>query len=362
MFSKVTTTDRALAIQRLTALWALNECGLGGVLHALQSPFTGLLVGSIAMICIAMICAFAEHKWSTVMTSLLVVLIIKALVSPHSTPTAYIAVSFQAVTGALIFRYLPGLLFPSIFFVTLGLLESAFQRLLTMTILYGNTLWEAIDIWGKWVSEKWNVIIPVSSSKLIIGIYLGIHFFAGILIGIFIYKIIMAVRSNWGESKFQLILNDEDRIDFSKSGKRKNKWKRYVLFLVLMILILLAYTINSEQSDIGKGIISIVRSVAILSLWFLFLGPLFISWLKRFLNKKHQQLSEQVKHTMDIFPQLIWILQKSWKSSQQLHGLQRWKSFILHSILYILQYKSSHDPHPHRADSKPQDHNTPEVV
>ena len=362
MFSQVSTADRALAIQRLTALWALNECGLGGVLHALQSPFTGLLVGSIAMICIALICAFAEHKWSTVMTSLLVVLIIKALVSPHSTPTAYIAVSFQAVTGALIFRYFPGLLFSSIFFVTLGLLESAVQRLLTLTILYGNTLWEAIDLWGKWVSEKWGVIIPLSSSKLIIGIYLGIHFIGGILIGIFIYKILKAVQRHWGESQFQLMLNREDRIEFPTARKRKNKWKRFVMFFGLMLLIILAYTINSDPSDMAKGFISIVRSVAIMALWFLFLGPLFISLLRGFLNKKHQHLSEQVKHTLDIIPQLVWILQKSWKSSQQLRGLQRWKSFMLHSLLYILQYKSNHDPHPHRAGTEPKDHHTPEVV
>src|SRR5690606_29531378 len=94
--------DRTLAIQRLTALWALNECGLGGLLHALNSPMTGLLVGSIAMVCIALICSLADDKWRTVMSSLLIVLIIKALVSPHSSPTAYVAVAFQGVTGALI--------------------------------------------------------------------------------------------------------------------------------------------------------------------------------------------------------------------------------------------------------------------
>ena len=98
MFENVSSQERVIAIQRLTALWALNECGLGGILHALQSPFTGLLVGSIAMICIALICAFAEKKWQAAMTSLAIVLVIKALVSPHSTPTAYIAVAFQGVT------------------------------------------------------------------------------------------------------------------------------------------------------------------------------------------------------------------------------------------------------------------------
>ena len=141
MFENISSQERVLAIQRITALWALNECGLGGILHALQSPFTGLLVGSIAMICIALICAFAEKKWQAVMTSLAIVLVIKALVSPHSTPTAYIAVIFQGVSGAFIYRYIPGLLFGSVLFACLGLIESAVQRLLVLTILYGNSLW-----------------------------------------------------------------------------------------------------------------------------------------------------------------------------------------------------------------------------
>ena len=49
MFDNLTKEERTIAIQRLTALWALNECGLGGILHAVKSPFTGLVLGSIAM-------------------------------------------------------------------------------------------------------------------------------------------------------------------------------------------------------------------------------------------------------------------------------------------------------------------------
>src|SRR5258706_10118764 len=140
MLELIPRADKNLAIQRLTALWALNECGLGGFLHALESPFTGLFVGSLAMICIAFICSLADNKWQTMMTSLVIVLVIKALVSPHSPPSAYIAVVFQGVSGAIIYRYIPGLFFSSVFFVSMGLIESAIQHILTLTILYGNTI------------------------------------------------------------------------------------------------------------------------------------------------------------------------------------------------------------------------------
>ena len=96
-------------ISRLTALWALSEAGLGGVLHAIQFPVTGLLVGGFAIVLISLIAYFSDNKWETIFRSLLVVLIIKLAVSPHSPPTSYLAVSFQAFMSALIFSKLRSL-------------------------------------------------------------------------------------------------------------------------------------------------------------------------------------------------------------------------------------------------------------
>src|SRR4030095_15848409 len=312
MFENVSTSDRVLAIQRLTALWALNECGLGGFLHAFQSPFTGLLVGSFAMICIAFICSLAENKWQSMMTSLVIVLIIKALVSPHTSPTAYIAVVFQCVTGALIYRLIPGLLFSSILFFTLGLIESAIQRLLTLAILYGNTIWEAINIWGNWITKEWGVILPFSSSRLIISLYLSIHFVAGILVGWGTYKMIRAVREHWGEKKYQLQLGADDKkqVFNSNRGSRK-KWRQYFLFFVLTMMIIAAYLIQGGKSGIQKGLISILRSFLILTIWFVFLAPLVIWLLNKWLHKKHEQLAKEISLTMDMFPQLFWILDQA---------------------------------------------------
>lgn len=354
MFENLSPSERTIAIQRLTALWALNESGLGGILHALQSPFTGLLVGSIAMICIAFICLFAKNKWQSIMASLAIVLIIKALVSPHSTPTAYIAVIFQGVTGAVIYRYIPHLLLASLLFVSVGLLESGIQRLLTLTILYGNTLWEAINIWGAWVTKQWSVVLPLSSTRLIIYIYLAIHLVTGLIVGWIIYKMILAIHRLWGASQYQLELGRDDKKDFIKPGTgRGKKWKRPILFFVLMLLVLFAYTMDESGTGFQKGLLSITRAIVLLIIWFLFLAPLVIKLLKKILRRKHQQLSEQVAHTMDIIPQLVWILDKAWKETQELSSLRRLKSFVIHALLYILQYKTNYDTYTDRTDSKP---------
>jgi hypothetical protein len=46
-------------IDKLTALWALNESGLGGFLHVFNSPFSGLIVGGVSILLISLIAYYA---------------------------------------------------------------------------------------------------------------------------------------------------------------------------------------------------------------------------------------------------------------------------------------------------------------
>ena len=81
--------DRARAVERLTALWALNEAGLGGLIHAMRVPFTGIVVGSTAVVLIALIAFFAERKAQAILKATVIVLLIKAAASPHTPLPAY---------------------------------------------------------------------------------------------------------------------------------------------------------------------------------------------------------------------------------------------------------------------------------
>ena len=90
------------AVNRLTALWALNESGLGGVLHAAKFPFTGIFVGGFAVILISLIARYSNYSFKAILKATAMVLMIKAAVSPHSPFPAYLAVSFQGLLGALI--------------------------------------------------------------------------------------------------------------------------------------------------------------------------------------------------------------------------------------------------------------------
>ena len=86
--------DSKLAVERLTVLWALTESGLGGMMHAFRLPFTGLLVGGVAIILIIMLAHYSNNNVQQILKALIIVLIVKISVSPHSPLGAYLAVSF----------------------------------------------------------------------------------------------------------------------------------------------------------------------------------------------------------------------------------------------------------------------------
>ncbi|MDX5320402.1 MAG: hypothetical protein LPK45_04875, partial [Bacteroidota bacterium] len=77
---------------RLIALWGLAESGLGGYMHAMKIPFTGIFVGGSAVIILSLLASLSEKRFQTLLRATLVVLLIKFTVSPHTSPFAYIAV------------------------------------------------------------------------------------------------------------------------------------------------------------------------------------------------------------------------------------------------------------------------------
>ena len=119
----------ALQIDRLTALWALSEAALGGVLHAFHVPLTGLFINSSAVLIMVLI-ASASDKKGTILRATIIVLIIKGMVSPHTPLNAYIAVSFQGILGEFLLRFRKYMVISAVLLGMVTLFQSAIQKLL----------------------------------------------------------------------------------------------------------------------------------------------------------------------------------------------------------------------------------------
>jgi ABC-type thiamin/hydroxymethylpyrimidine transport system permease subunit len=81
---------------RLIALWVMVEAVLGGMIHGLKLPVSGLIVGSCAVLCICLIAYYVPAR-GAILKATVVVAIFKMMLSPQSPPAAYLAVFFQGV-------------------------------------------------------------------------------------------------------------------------------------------------------------------------------------------------------------------------------------------------------------------------
>lgn len=89
----MTSNDNVVAT-RLSALWALIEISIGGLLHALRIPLSGLFVGSMATGCIYLV-ARTTGSAKSIVRSLAAVSAIKMASTPHASPFSYVAMTVQ---------------------------------------------------------------------------------------------------------------------------------------------------------------------------------------------------------------------------------------------------------------------------
>ena len=332
-----TVSSDKLVIERLTALWALNECGLGGFMHAVSSPFTGIFVGGIAILLITLIAMHSKNVWASLVRALSIVLLVKLSVSPHSPITSYVAVSFQAFLGMVLFSLLKVNRISILLLGIVTFLESALQKLLMLTILYGESLWEAIDIYGGWIGQKIPALESVFSSKSLIWTYVGLYGVAGMVAGILIFRIIKLTHS------IELETNGTYSMTASTEGSIKRTFmpSKKVLFFwgVALILILVPIVFfNSEFDGWRAGIYIVARSALILILWYTVIGPLLLRGLNLLLARKESAYREEIQNTLVLFPYLRTILKHAWIDSSSKKGMMRVQHFLARSIVYSVNF------------------------
>src|SRR5687768_5451737 len=119
---------------RLFALWVVCEAFAGGIMHAARIPFTGMIVSSLGVTCIILIAYYIPSR-TRIIEATIIVASFKLLLSPHSPPTAYIAVFFQGYMGQLLFMSNRHFKVKAIVLAVLSLVEASIQRILVLLIL-----------------------------------------------------------------------------------------------------------------------------------------------------------------------------------------------------------------------------------
>ncbi len=338
-YKNLTGEQRIAAVQRLTALWAFTESGLGGIMHALQIPFTGLVVGGMAVIIISIIAEVSSHDLKQILKSAMVVLIVKAMVSPHTPFPAYIAVSFQAVLGYTLFSIFSINLFSIFLLSTIAMLESAIQKLVILTLFFGKSFWKAMDELMVFVAKQFG-ISSTHGSQWIVGVYLLIYIAGGVFIAWMAYKIIKGFSAEKGF----LALDNTETInkEVFKNDPPERKPLNNKLLMLILLLVILSVVLFVFSDDTKQGWLAVVKTISwtlsAILIWFMLLGPLFTKLVQKLFKKQESRYSDEVLKTLSFLPVLRQLTGLAWQKSKKYKGLKRWYFFVSALIHWSLTY------------------------
>lgn len=326
MDKEITSNSNSLIYYRLIALWVLTEAMLGGIIHGFKLPVSGLIVGSCAVVCICLL-AWYVPKRGAILKATIVVAIFKMMLSPHAPPTAYVAVFFQGLMGELLFWNRRFYKLSCLLLAVLALLESGFQRILMLTIIYGDDMWTAInEFFGRLTKQKLNA----NYSLLIGSAYVFLHLVVGVVVGWIAGVLPRRVQQWTSEENNHLFINAEAVTSYQVRSRKKKNLRRG-LFLAWLILIMLY--VQSELKLGGSPILSphlslriLIRSAIIVLTWYFIVSPLLKRLLHYWLQKRKARSQADVQKVLQLLPSTMQLVAQSWKASD-FDGGTNWVRF-----------------------------------
>ena len=226
-------------------------------------------------------------------------MLVKAGASPHAPLPAYIAVGFQGLMGALIFQIFKSSAFAIIIYTLIAMLESALQKLLLMTFIYGKAIWEAFDVFSQSVLSSFHLQLYGTASQWAVSIYLGIYVFAGLLIG---YRL---TGFDKRKSYYLNLWKKKEAISFDQFaikswGVDKTKHLFWLIYLSIVVGMSMSLALLGEHKH--DLFYVVFRSMAAIFLVFWVINPLFNWWIKR--KSKSNQFKTEIQLISDQFSQL----------------------------------------------------------
>ncbi len=320
---------------KLIALWVLCEALLGGIIHGLKLPVSGLMIGSCAVLIISLIANYYPVKGAIVKATA-VVAIFKMMLSPHSPPPAYIAVFFQGCLGEILFMQRKFFRIACMLLGVLALIESAMQRILVLIIVYGTEFWNAIDIYLNHLSGQEEKISI--SYYLAVG-YISIHLIIGCLIGWLAGKLPYYIE-RWKTTTAELIIP----VVSTKIIIPKKLPKKSITLFVIWLLLTLSYVhalLFPQQSVIPANLPLriIVRSILIVLTWYFILKPLISALLQNWLKRKKQREEQLIHVVSTLLPLMQQSVQYSWASTSAYKGVKRLVVFCKLLMVHLIYEK-----------------------
>jgi hypothetical protein len=304
-------------------------------MFALKIPLTGFFVGGFAVVLIALIAWYSNRSYRQVIQATILVMLVKALVSPHAPLPAYVAVAFQGFAGAFLFSTIKNFRLSAVLLGILGMAESALQKLLLLTLLFGKSLWEAVNEFFQAIVKDFSLPAHLSFSAMVIIIYVSIYVVWGLLIGLWMGKLPTQIAMHaTGITTAYRRLPVAAKDDRQVAQKKKNK---YWLLPLLLAFIVAVALMDSRAQGWQKALYVLVRSIAATLLLFGLVQPAGKWLLQRWLKKQNNERHAAAQKIADSLPELKTYLKPAWQlAGAHYSGLKRMRAFVFNLIVLTL--------------------------
>jgi hypothetical protein len=321
------------SIYKLTALWAFVECSLGGIMHLFKIPFTGFFVGGFAVLIIGLIAFLSQQNFKTILQATILVVLVKAAVSPQSPPPAYFAVLFQGLFGAIIFGSTGFNRLSALLFGCIAMVESSLQMIISKTIFYGMSFWKAIDLLFKNILKDFHLDSTVSFSFWLVFSYVLLYAIWGLILGLWSSQLPSKLESKWQLISPQIKeLNQTEFPDSKKSLFKKWKWIGVAFTLLFIITVLL---MNGAQKWDAWFII--LRTALVVAILYYVVAPFIQYIIKKYSTNRQNEINTIVSDLPKIRQkaELAYAL-----ASQNKKGLAKYKEFVWILITLTLYHEA----------------------
>ncbi|HRI01731.1 MAG TPA: hypothetical protein PK006_11820 [Saprospiraceae bacterium] len=311
---------------RLTAFWAFSECVLGGLLHSVKFPFSGLFLTGISVLCILFILIESGGRSSQLLSSLFLVLLLKIILSPQASPTALMAVGFQASFTFIIFSLIRNLVAVASISMLCCFIESAFQKLILLYLFGGNNLIQAIDEFVLKIPKYFDLFGTIQGSSVLVAFYLLVYIFSSVVFIHYFFRI----YKRWTSVKSDLLVLDELNIVESVGGESK-KERSYKLKWILLIVGLVLFALPQMRQFFP---VWLFRFYLFIIIWMWIVIPIFNFIIKRRMANVSSRNSELIARTLALFPFFKNVFTFLWRKNESYKLFTRFLITLEMSFIY----------------------------
>jgi hypothetical protein len=223
----------------------------------------------------------------------------------------------------------------SVIFGAVTMLESAIQKLLVLTLIFGKSWLYALDAYFESVVSIFGLSPDAKGSQMVVGGYLGLYVLWGIVLGVWVYFLPRQLADRQ-EHYTHIVAEAADNLPAKSPRKRRNS----MLFGIgLALLFVMSYFFLSGQNTSGKALTVLLRTACIVMLWMWVVLPLWSRMMKNWLQKQTDK-RQDIAEVLGFMPEISAYVRPLYRDANaKFSGLKKWKEFILSLMVVTLRLR-----------------------